>query len=671
MWPIALAFVGFLIGGALLGEWLGPTLAGIALGLVIELRRRLSLLEREVWRLRADQSSQRSAFATSGEPGLAARLVCPRFDEAESPKATPPQPLAPRLPTPRSAPPIETDILDHLDEPPEEDETPHPARSPSRGRTSAPAPPDTLDLWWTQAQDWLLGGNLMVRAGVVVLFFGVAFLLKLAAENAWVPIELRLAGVGAGGIALLGLGWRLRASRPFYALALQGGGVGILYLTVFAALRLYGLVPPGLAFAVLAVLAAFSAALAVLQNAPVLAVLGAAGGFLAPVLTSTGQGSHVALFSYYLVLNLGILGIAWFRSWRALNLTGFAFTFVIAGLWGDRFYRPELFSTTEPFLIAFSVLYVAVAVLYALRQPEGRRGLVDPGLVLGVPLVGFALQTPLVQGMEYGLAWSALVAAAFYIAVAGLGFARWGAQMRLLAESFLAIGVVFATLAVPLALDARWTAGMWALEGAAMVWIGGRQGRLAPRLFGYLLQLGAALALIRAAWEAPSDLPMLNGIFLGAIIVAVAGLFIAWHIQSRPGGSLREDRLSRPFLAWGLVWWYGAWIVEIVDQAGWEPRLVTALALCFVGSSLLADRLRTGLPWGDLRLPTLSLLPLLYLLLAPSGLAAGPSLRGLGPGRLGGGASWGISICSGGPSPGRSAWAGSSPCCTRRVFGWS
>jgi uncharacterized membrane protein len=256
----------------------------------------------------------------------------------------------------------------------------------------------------------------MVRAGVVVLFFGVAFLLKLAAENAWVPIELRLAGVGAGGIALLGLGWRLRGSRPLYALALQGGGVGILYLTVFAALRLYGLVPPGLAFAVLAVLAALTAALAVLQNAPVLAVLGTAGGFLAPVLTSTGQGSHVALFSYYLVLNLGILGIAWFRPWRALNLTGFAFTFVIAGLWGSRFYRPGLLSTTEPFLIAFSLLYVAVAVLYALRQPEGRRGLVDPGLVLGVPLVGFALQAPLVQGMEYGLAWSALAAATFYIA---------------------------------------------------------------------------------------------------------------------------------------------------------------------------------------------------------------------------------------------------------------
>lgn len=618
MWPIALAFLGFFVGGALLGEWLGPTLAGIALGLVIELRRRLSVLEREIQGLRLGQSVPRSAPRPSASQGPAARSSAPAPTIVESSQAAPGESATPRLAAGRTAPPIETDILDHLDEPPDDGEARQPARAASGGRASAPAAPDALDLRWTQVRDWLFGGNLMVRAGIVVLFFGVAFLLKLAAENAWVPIELRLAGVGACGIALLGLGWRLRGARTLYALALQGGGVGILYLTVFAALRLYGLVPPGLAFAVLAVLAAFSAALAVLQNAPVLAVLGAAGGFLAPVLTSTGQGSHMALFSYYLVLNLGILGIAWFRSWRALNLTGFAFTFVIAGLWGGRFYQTGLFSTTEPFLIAFSVIYVAVSVLYALRQPDGRRGLVDPGLVFGVPLVGFALQAHLVQGTEYGLAWSALAAAAFYIAVAGLGFARWGAPMRLLAESFLAIGVVFATLAVPLALDARWTAGMWALESAAMVWIGGRQGRLAPRLLGYLLQLGAALALIRAAWEAPPDLPILNGIFVGAVIVAVSGLFIAWQLQGRSGVSLREARLSRPFLAWGLLWWYGAFVLEIVDRIGWEPGLVTALALCFLGSSLLADQLRTGLAWDDLRIPALSLLPLLYLLLVPA-----------------------------------------------------
>ncbi len=169
---------------------------------------------------------------------------------------------------------------------------------------------------------------------MVVLFFGVAFLLKYAAERNLVPIELRLAAVAAGAVVLLVVGWRLRESRSGYALILQGGGVGVLYLTVFAALRLYQLVPAEFAFAVLVGIAACSAMLAVLQDSRALAITGAAGGFVAPILTSTGGGNHVALFSFYAVLDAGILAIAYYKAWRELNLVGFAFTFVIGLVWG-------------------------------------------------------------------------------------------------------------------------------------------------------------------------------------------------------------------------------------------------------------------------------------------------------------------------------------------------
>ena len=60
----------------------------------------------------------------------------------------------------------------------------------------------------------LLGGNTVVRVGVIVLFFGVAFLLKYAYEHTHLPIEVRLIGVAAGAIAMLSLGWRLRRAAP-------------------------------------------------------------------------------------------------------------------------------------------------------------------------------------------------------------------------------------------------------------------------------------------------------------------------------------------------------------------------------------------------------------------------------------------------------------------------
>ncbi|MBL3921596.1 DUF2339 domain-containing protein, partial [Bacteroides thetaiotaomicron] len=86
--------------------------------------------------------------------------------------------------------------------------------------------------------------------------------------------------------------------------------------------------------------------------------MGSAGGFLAPVLLSTGQGNHVALFSYYALLNAGIFAIAWFKAWRPLNLLGFVFTFTIGSAWGVTAYRPALFASTEPFLILFFLMYV-------------------------------------------------------------------------------------------------------------------------------------------------------------------------------------------------------------------------------------------------------------------------------------------------------------------------
>ena len=181
---------------------------------------------------------------------------------------------------------------------------------------------------------WIMGGNTLARVGVLLLFIGVGFLVKYATDHVHVPIAVRLAGVALGGIALLLVGWRLRLRRPGYAMILQGAGVGLLYLTVFGALRLYNLLPPAAAFGLLACIAALSAWLAIRQDAVALAAVGVVGGFLAPVLTSSHSDNHVLLFGYYALLNAGILGIAWFKAWRSLNLLGFLFTFVIATLVG-------------------------------------------------------------------------------------------------------------------------------------------------------------------------------------------------------------------------------------------------------------------------------------------------------------------------------------------------
>ena len=122
---------------------------------------------------------------------------------------------------------------------------------------------------------------------------------------------------------------------------------------------------------------------------------------------------------------------------------------------------------------------------------------ISGSLVFGLPVAAFTLHASLVGRFEYALAWSALILAVFYLALAVALWRSRGAAWRLMAEAFAALAVIFATLTVPLVLSGGATAVSWALEGAGLVWLGGRQGRRLARGFGLLLQVLGALAWVR------------------------------------------------------------------------------------------------------------------------------------------------------------------------------
>ncbi len=483
---------------------------------------------------------------------------------------------------------------------------------PATAAAPKPAKPGLFDKLLGMARGWLTTGNVPVKIGVIVTFFGVAFLLRYAVDQGFVviSIEARYLAVTAAAIVLLVLGWRLREKLPVYGLSLQGGGIGMLYLTIFAALRLHEIVPAPLAFVLFVALTAFTAALAVLQNSMVLAVLGTVGGFLAPVLVSTGAGNHVALFSYYLVLNAAILGIAWYRPWRVLNLIGFVFTFGVGTIWGYEYYRPELFSSTEPFLIAFFVFYQAIAILFAFRQPVKLRGIVDGTLVFGTPVIAFALQSQLVEDTEYGLAISAVALAIVYTLIAFWLQRAQRQQMRLLVESFIALGVAFATIAIPLALDGRWTAVAWSLEGAALVWVSVRQQRILARLVGTALLGAAGVTYADYGWKNDLGLPIINGNVLGGVLISIASGFSARLLAADEHPIRWQSLLSAPLLLWGACWWIGTGAAEIADRVDANMQLHVLTAFVAISVGLLAW-LGRHYDWTAARRTTLAFLPLL------------------------------------------------------------
>ncbi len=462
-------------------------------------------------------------------------------------------------------------------------------------------------------KNYFTGGNLFVRIGIIILFFGVSFLLKYVSDRGLFPIEYRLMSVVVGSIFLLLLGWNLRHKKRTYALLLQGAGIGVLYLDIYAAFSLYHLLAPLPAFALLFVVSMLSAALAVLQDSKSLAVLGFSGGFLAPILASSGSSNHVALFSYYAVLNVALVAIAWFKAWRALNLLGFAFTFVIGAVWGVFSYSSDKFATTEPFLILFFLFYVLIAVFFALRQParqdeQGEKqadkqpnmiwsltGYVDGTLVFGVPLAASALQYSLVKNFEYGVSISAFATGAFYLALAWFLWKRSGNNLRLITEAFLALGVIFSSMAIPFALSPTQTAAAWAVEGAGLLWLGSRQNRWSVRAFGLLLQLGAAFFVINGRVFS-QETPFINGAFISAVMMAAAGILSA-RLLGKPfsGRKPWEEALSPFLLVWGLLWLFGGFVVQISRHYGdqWLATSVLVLAaFCSVGFTIAAQRFK-------------------------------------------------------------------------------
>ena len=615
-------------GGAVIGALLGWLLGRSLLGHIEQTVRK------EVQRRLQEHAT--ATPATAPTPPLAQAAVTP-------PVATAPQaPVdAPALP-PTLAQDNEDDISRRAQRnpgtplPPSASEPNTPA--PARTSTAGPDRNDSFDRLASQVQQWIFGGNTVLRLGLLMLFVGLAFLAKYSIDHALLPPEVRLAGIGLVALVLFGLGWRQRndETRTTYALSLQGAGVGVLYLTIFAAFRLYQLLPAGPTFALLALVCVFSTAIALLQNAQTMAFIGFAGAFAAPVLASTGQGDHVGLFSYYALLNCGIVAVAALRAWRPLNLLGFFATFGVATAWGVLQYRAEHLGTTLPFLGLFFVQYLLAAWWYALRHGLPQQRAVDATLVFGNPIVSMGLLAHMVWDIPYASAAGALGLAAWYLVVGFWTLKRHpGPAASWLVECCVALALGLChtggAAGAGRALGQRRLGGRGrcrVLDRPAPAALAGPPGRFG--LAGLCcLQLLQSMDL-----SSEPALHFANPTFVGAVLLAASGAAIAWLSHCYNGPATTRTTWNTPYLdleahwprvfgAWGFLWWQAALWSEIErvphdGTTGWmavPPDYYLGL-LAWVLSAwavhFLARPARAK-PWVDAAWPALLSMPFMLL----------------------------------------------------------
>ena len=508
---------------------------------VVVLEREVDALRRQVAGLRTDEAHVEAAAApATAESAPAPAMAADQPAHAVTSVAAPARIETPPVPVPVPVPVLAPVVAPAIAVTP-------PIAAPRRPTVPPPPPVPLRDRLPPFVARWIFGGNTIVKAGVLILFLGLAFLLRYTAERVTLPVEWRYAGVALVGVALTAIGWRLRDRRDAaggsdYGLILQGAGIGVFYLTALGALRLNPLLSPELAFAFMALVSVFGAVLAVLQDAPWLAFVSIAEGFAAPVLVSTGSDAYVPLMSYMAILDAGILAMAWFKAWRPLNLVGAVATFTLAGAWAHEHYVSADYAGVQAFLVAFFLLFTLTGVLFARRalaagdappveRPLAERALdalhrvgrVDSTLTFGVPLAAFSLQYLLVRDWTWGPAWAAAAFALFHILLGGVLTRGARPRYALLGEAHVIVGTIFGTLAIPLALQGAWTGATWAIEAAGMYWLGARQHRTYARAFALLVMLGAALRLVAGLWfDLRGDVPLVTGSTLGMAMLAVA-----------------------------------------------------------------------------------------------------------------------------------------------------
>jgi uncharacterized membrane protein len=438
---------------------------------VRELELRILGIEKALGRL-IEQGTAPGAPARTAEaiPSPAAR---PSTPIPPPPQAAPPtQPISPPMRTVPLAPPT------------------IPAREPEKFSAEPAAAPDFENV---------VAGKWLNYVGIVALLFATAFFIKYAFDNNWVGPRGRVAiGLLAGTVLLVWSDWLLRRRYRYFSEGIAGLGAAVLYLSIWGGMHYYHIFNSDQAFGGMIVVTAVMAAVSLGRDSQRLAMLALAGGFLTPMLVSTGQDHEIVLFTYTALLSAGMLAMERARSWKWLPPLAFAATEIYFWGWYNEFYTPEKMARTLAFAALFFVLFAALPIIRSRR--EGRIGDTEYLIAIGnVFAILLALQQMLWPQYRWGLTASYLALAALHlIVVRALPEPKPGASDATLHVRWLFAGLalVCVSLAIPARLDNHWLTIAWAVEGALLVWGGARIDSWKLRVAGCLFFAITAVRLI-------------------------------------------------------------------------------------------------------------------------------------------------------------------------------
>ena len=331
-------------------------------------------------------------------------------------------------------------------------------------------------------QKWLL------IIGIVLTIFGVGYYLKYSFERGWIGPSGRVAMSYLFGIGFLFTANKL-IQKNFRRLGLYiyGGGIAILYSATFAGFQLYRLFNSTLSMVLMILVTLLVSALSIFYNTKWLAVLGLVGGFLTPILLTTGQDNQVALMVYMVVLNSGLLVIAFQKKWELLNVLGFSFTYLLFSIWCMNYYSLDKFWITMIFLNIFYLMYTLIPFAYQLREniTEKMNGFY---IMMFNSFIVFAYSFFMIK-QRFAVEWVSVVTiiyAAIFLLMANYLYKknmhRIDGFVILVAKS-----AFFLVITVPIIFSEHWISIFWMAQVMMLFWLGSKLKRSSLVKGSYLL----------------------------------------------------------------------------------------------------------------------------------------------------------------------------------------
>jgi uncharacterized membrane protein len=386
-----------------------------------------------------------------------------------------------------------------------------------------------------------IGAHWLNRIGIIAVLVGVSFFLKYAFEAEWIGPSGRVIIGLLAGIALIAWSeWFRVHEYRFFSFSLKALGLGILYLSLWAAFQVYELVSWTVAFSGMVAVTASTAVLALWQDAPILALFALIGGFATPVLLYTRENRASQLFAYLTLLDTATLLLATSRAWRRLLLFSVLATFFLFCLWYFALYTPRERSIALLFVTLFFGVFAIAPLIESHSRPEIDRSATFALLPAALNAGAYFVEIYLLLGRTDNIAaaWCALALAGIYFALAQILRRSNQHDAEALHRLHLALGVVSITLAMAIGFESYWISIGWFTEAAVLMAIGfWRRSAFIRWQALALIALTIAKVFVLDIWGLERGYRIVSFVLLGILLLAVSFLYQRdWLRLSLNGG---------------------------------------------------------------------------------------------------------------------------------------